>query len=185
MRYTRLYTDFILRRGSPDPTATRTVKHSVFPGAFGGTRTRENTVFLTEREALVASGMLLRMCPGEVSRSRVAQGIGRLLDHLPHTRKATWLRRAVRKYAGDRPVSDVATLWHCDGRVETGTRLQLAQATGLEYNRVRDLLAGRRSSALGWAASPERAKEGPGKRGPKPRARAHEFFEEAFDANLF
>jgi uncharacterized protein YidB (DUF937 family) len=185
MRYTKIYTTFILRRGSPDPTSERTIRHAVFPGAFGGTRTRENTVYLTAREALIASGMLLRMCPGEVSRARVAQGIGRLLDRLPRTGKTTWLRRAVRQYAGDRPVSDVATLWNCDGRVETGTRVQLAQATGLEYNRVRDLLAGRRSSALGWAASPERAQQGPGKRGPKPRVRAPDIFKDEFDANFF
>lgn len=185
MDYNNTYFDLLCARGSETPTPEKCVRHTIFPGALGGKRTKDNVCFLSEREALTAWGLLLRMCPGDVSRGRVAQGIGRLLDRLPRTRKAAWLRRAIREYAGDRPVSDVGTLWHCDGRRVTGTRVQLAHETGLAYNRVRDLLAGRRSSALGWAASPERAKEGPGKRGPKPRPRASDLFAEEFDGNFF
>lgn len=169
MRYTKLYAHLIAARGSLEPTPDRWVKHRVFPGPFGGRRDRENEVYLTPREALVASAMLLRLCPGEVSRSRVARGIGNLLDRLPRTRKTSWIRRAIRRYAGERPVSDIITLYHHDGRSVSGTRQQLALSTGIDYDRIRDLIAGRRGMARGWSASRDRAKQGPAKRGPKSR----------------
>jgi len=185
MHYAKLYATLIASRGETNPTPERYVRHAVFPSAFGGTRCRENFVFLTARESFAAAGMLLRMCPGEVSRGRVAMGIGNMLDRFPVNKKTAWLRRAVRRYAGERPRSETATLWNYDGRKATGTRIQLSLATGIDYDRVRDLLTGRREMARGWSASEERAKQGPAKRGPRPKDRRMDFFKEEFGSSFF
>lgn len=80
------------------------------------------------------------------------------------------------------------TLHHRSGMTVTGTRRELMQLTGLTYERVRDLVSNRRRYALGWSASAEEARRGPGKAGrprkppaPPPEAKAPEpeFFQES------
>lgn len=60
------------------------------------------------------------------------------------------------------------TLYHSSGATVSGTRQELAKATGLSYDRVRALLAGYRQYSNGWAKTPERARLGPAKPG-RPR----------------
>lgn len=63
------------------------------------------------------------------------------------------------------------TLHHASGTSATGTRKELARLTGLSYDRVRDLLTGRRRYALGWSASAAEARKGPAASG-RPRKTA-------------
>ncbi|MCG6111535.1 MAG: hypothetical protein MEQ74_05020 [Paracoccus sp.] len=72
------------------------------------------------------------------------------------------------------------TLHHQSGAKVTGSRKELAAATGLNYSRIRDLLTGRRRIALGWSASEKEAKKGPlnpGKSRRTDKAPEPEFFE--------
>lgn len=60
------------------------------------------------------------------------------------------------------------TLHHASGATATGTRQDLARLTGLRYDRIRDLLTGRRRYASGWSVSADEARKGPGTPG-RPR----------------
>lgn len=62
------------------------------------------------------------------------------------------------------------TLYHNDGRTAHGTYADLEIQTGLEYNRIRDLVKGRRRISSLWSASEKEAKRGNLKRGRKRKA---------------
>lgn len=64
------------------------------------------------------------------------------------------------------------TLHHASGASATGTRKDLARLTGLHYERVRDLLTGRRRFALGWALTAAEARKGPDTPGRKRKPAA-------------
>ncbi|WP_347138854.1 hypothetical protein [Paracoccus sp. SSK6] len=64
------------------------------------------------------------------------------------------------------------TLFHSSGASATGSRQDLVALTGLHYERVRDLLTGRRRYASGWALSAKEARKGPATPGRKNKAYA-------------
>lgn len=74
----------------------------------------------------------------------------------------------------------IHTFFHTSGARAQGTRRELIGATGLSVQRVKDLIAGRRRYAKGWATTESEAKRGRARAGRKPKSppNALEFFEE-------
>jgi hypothetical protein len=88
-------------------------------------------------------------------------------------------RLAVLEEHGNADVQ-IHTFHHSSGAKAQGTRRELIAATGLSVQRVKDLIAGRRRFAKGWATAESEAKRGrlPAGRKPKPAPAASDFFED-------
>lgn len=164
------------------PTREHPIAHQVFPGVWGSRRSKENTVFVSARQALHLCALTWKLCPNERIKQRYAASLMARLgsEEYAHLRgKSAWLRRAIDPYVrgpGSVFVGPAnATLWHIDGRKETGNQPALSQLTGLPSGQVRDLVSGRRTYAKGWCTSPEEAAKGLRKTG-RPAARPHLFF---------
>jgi hypothetical protein len=145
--------------------------------AIKGDRTTENNVYLTREDWLEANWLAIRELEKLTAVGPVKQHAKELLGRLnaghfcepeADRLRALCLSHTERHGHERRP----QTLFHKNGKTATGTYQELVIATGLDYNRVRDLLMGRDRYCLGWAASAEEAAKGRLKSGRKPKIKA-------------
>lgn len=177
------YTDFIARNTEPQKSQARPFVVYALPTSIGQAATERNRVYASASvwaEAQRRWFLVLEDQQTKAAAKRHAKFVmSAMRRHSDLGRAAPDLPELCEKVGGrhGNASNQVFTLYSQTGATATGTRSQLAAATGLAYERVRDLTTERRRIALGWALTEEEAQRGylpPGKppKAPEPK----EFF---------
>lgn len=136
------------------------------PISFGASATPGNRRYASAEIWAEAQRLWFRVLGSQKTKAaakRHAKAVLKTLEAHPDLRQSSVdLPALCAKYSGRHGnLSNMTfTLYSTTGATATGTRSQLALATGLPYERVRDLLTGRRRFTHGWAATEEEARRG-------------------------
>lgn len=168
------YIDLIARQSSEHPSPD--TPHECL-GAYVSAQTwvEAKTLLLDHMEAQKPSGLARVLARDIIKTLRKNTAIMKVAGDL-QVRSEQLSGMSVHGNTDPRP----HTLHHQSGAKATGSRKELAAATGLNYDRIRDLITGRRRIALGWSASAQEAKKGPlnpGRQRKPDKAPEPEFFQ--------
>lgn len=158
------YSNFIARNATAIKTRENNVAIFNVPASAGGVENSETRSFISASGWVQAQKLwfaVLRSHKTKASAKRHAKYVARMMKKNPALADEE-LANTVRDFdfSHGNEKSESITIHNENGTSATGTISQLSQATGLAYERVKDLASGRRRYASGWAASQEEARRG-------------------------
>lgn len=160
------YADYVSRNTDRQKSDATPYPLYEIPVSFGAAATPNNRRYASASAWAEAQRLWFRVLGSQKTKAaakRHAKAVlATLASHAELRRAAPDLPAICAKHSGRHGnLSNVTfTLYSTTGATASGTRAQLAAATGLHYERVRDLLTGRRRFTQGWAATEEEARRG-------------------------
>lgn len=166
MDYQKVYNSFIDDRKEKEQKLFASgkyfEKHHIVPRSMGGSNNKQNIVALTPEDHFFAHLLLAKIYGGKMMRalfamSNLKYGVNQRPD-FSYRMKYGHIRRMVareysEKYSGENsPISDkkIYTLNNHDGRVASGTRIELSEKTGVSRRLISGLITGYKLNIKGW-----------------------------------
>lgn len=186
------YADFVAKneRAKQDPAAPFALLH--VPESAGGSKTKDNRCYASAAVWIRANNLWFDALDAHKTKAAAKRHAAFVLREMAKNPalKNEDLEERCRGFAVSHGNASpqIYTIFSTEGGSATGTTTQLASATGLHRERVRDIVSGRRRYSHGWCASEEEARRGKGTPTGRPKKEAAvDFFfdEESTGAPIF